>query len=173
MLSKINPTSIIKQHFNTLYDNRDEKISIWDIVFFFILPLIGSFILVLFEKELGTSSDSLLVSLSIFTPLLLSLLVLIYEMGQKASDKFHSGTFYGDYHDQINKLKEITANISFSILLSIISIIVLVIYSLDLSKDICYISVLNGLIYYFVGVFCLTLLMILKRTHKLISDSLE
>lgn len=173
MLTKINPTNIIKQHFDTLYDNRNEKISLGDIIFFFILPLIVSFILVLFKKELGSSADSLLVSLSIFTPLLLSLLVLIYEMGQKASDKFHNETFYGDYYDHINKLKEITANISFSILLSIISIIVLVLYSLNLSTDIYYISVLNGAIYYFVGVFCLTLLMILKRTHKLISDSLE
>ncbi|AIS31116.1 hypothetical protein MB9_2103 [Methanobacterium formicicum] len=164
---------IIKQHIDTLYDNRDDKISKWDILFFFIFPLILAVGLIYFNKELKSSADSLLVSLSIFTPLLLSLLVLIYDMGQKAVDKEQKSQFYGNYDSYMVKLREITANISFSILISIIVIVFLVVYSLNLGDNWYWKSFLNGAIYYFVSVFCLTLLMILKRTHKLISDSLK
>lgn len=179
MPNKINPGLIIKQHIDTLHDGRDGNLSLGDIVFFFGLPLAIAVIFIIFNIKLNTNAmNSLLVSLSIFTPLLLSLLVLIYDMGQKAVDKFYKQSFIGNFERHMSKLKQINANISFSILISITAIIFLIILSLNQWDDTIWIYnslilILNGFIYFCLGVFSLTLLMILKRTHKLIFESLS
>jgi len=194
MLSdKIKLTKIIEDHLKTLYDNSDEKnkvsffkgINIMpeDRNTFFILPFIFSFVLILIGAFLNNNvSNALLIAMSILIPVLISLLMLIYNIGRDLRNDDISPRLYSHNLKLLNQIK---ANISFTILMSIISLIFLILWSA--LSDGSYLSnifivpygevVYNGfmslVIYWVIGINFLTLIMVLQRFYKLLSDSLE
>jgi len=166
MLTKINIGKIITDHFATLKDADSKKISRGDFFLFILLPLLFSSVIVMVFCIFLTESlvNILITCLSIFVGLLLNLLVIIFDIINKLKTE--------NSKDQLKKLflKEIYANISFCILISIVNIGFLVvtfsgIYFVKLSANVLSVAILM--------LFGLTLLMILKRVHILLSNEFK
>lgn len=120
MSNKINICEIISGHFNTLIKS-DDKILYGDVFTFILLP-IG---LGLLSCALGFSLDDKLSPLlvnfgSIFTALLLSVLVLVYDQESKLAKSDHSSDGYKRKKELLGQLYY---NISYSILCSIALVI--------------------------------------------------
>lgn len=172
MCTKLNITSIVKDHLNTLYNNRTQKISITDIIELYFLPFLLSLILVLIIN-FGLTSDItsiLITSFSIFTALLFNLLVLLFDIVNKnktipadATDEEKKGL-----SNKLRLLKEVYSNISYCILVSII-VLVLLIISLVSTNEI-FIKTMGILVYFGCLNFILILIVILKRIHILFSN---
>lgn len=163
MLTKINIKKIVIDHFKTLRDANTNRIRISDYLLFLGVPLIVSVIIVFSFNILLSDNliNILITSLSIFVGLLLNLLVIIFDVVTKLKEK--------EKHDTLKKnfLKEIYSNISFSILLSLVAIIFLV---LSLTDN-CYLKLISNVICDMLLLFfSMTLLMILRRVHILLSN---
>ncbi|MGY3909644.1 hypothetical protein ACW5XW_15575 [Aeromonas piscicola] len=88
MSSKISVTHIVKSHYKTLFSSSSIETKVADATIFFVLPLAMSSL----AMWAGLVADNDLVSLcvnfgSIFTALLLSVLVLVYDQENKIIDK--------------------------------------------------------------------------------------
>lgn len=165
MIDKINFSKIVKDHISTLKDYNLNRYSAGDFILFFFVPLALSGVLVYFNLALNNDIINVLVtSLSVFAALLFNLLLLIYDIIRKPENSNGNNGLKTEF------LKQIYANISFCILISIITIILLIISFLNISQ---LKTVLNFLIYFFVSLFILTLFMILKRVHILLSKEFE
>lgn len=87
MSSKIDVRNIIKGHLKTFVDNSG-RINKIDVFTFYIIPIIIAIIGIWFNFKLADNFTSLLINFgSIFTALLLSVLMLIYEQENKLDDK--------------------------------------------------------------------------------------
>lgn len=187
MSSKINILNIIKDHISTLKDFDNDTYSITDLSIFFILPFITSLIIIYLNMILSNELVNVLVmSLSVFAGLLFNLLVLVYDIMSKpnSSNKLLKGTL----------LKQLYSNISFGILISVLTVFLLIVFSLMTNSQIGAtdktimisiqplininavsqainqeIPIINYIvaffIYYLVLIFIMTLFMILKRFH--------
>ena len=178
----------------TLYDasNDNNKVHLYKDVYimpddkfsFFTLPCLMALICVIMGGLLNnTISNALLLFITISIPLLFSLLILIYNMGQKLVD--NDKITPKDFHARLSQLKQIKSNISFTILVSFGLLILLVLWS-SLAEGsylsnwiiipyggIIYKIIISLIIYVLVGVTLITLLMVLKRFYILIDDSLK
>lgn len=84
MSAKVNVKDIIKGHFKTLVDARTSKISRVDLFTFCLLPIFFGVVSLLLGFDLNKEIVSLLVNFgAIFTALLLSVLVLVYDQENK------------------------------------------------------------------------------------------
>ncbi|MFQ1005343.1 hypothetical protein [Gilliamella sp. CG22] len=90
MNSKINIGSLIKGHIKTLYNASTKKLDFSDIVTFFVLPALVAILGSFWGIFLSIDIISLLVNFgSIFTALLLSVLVLVYDQVGKVNEKLN------------------------------------------------------------------------------------
>lgn len=173
MLVKINVGDIFKDHFNTLRNDRTKELSIGDIALFFVLPLVVGVIAVFIHGSLGNTEVTVLVTaFSIFTALLFNLLVMIFDLISRSEDS-------GSVTISVLKrelLRQTYNNIAFCILVAIAAIALLLLYLLDskLSFTVEQLAhFISFFVYYLTALFLLTLLMILKRVHSLISRELR
>lgn len=183
MFSKISIFGIIKDHIETLKDNRTNKIYIPDIILFFVIPGIISSVMIQFEIRLNDGFvNALITSFSIFSALLFNLLLLVYSISDKPENKYKN--LDALENERIIRrrrlLREIYINVSFLILISTIAVVSLLTYFLKASNcnilviDICSLKWLLALIvYYLAAQFILTLLMVLKRIYRLLSRAFE
>ncbi|EMJ9775481.1 hypothetical protein RGO69_002282 [Morganella morganii] len=182
MSSKINIFYLIKGHINTLRLADTGKISICDIITFFVLPAIISYSIVIIGFRVNKDLISILVNFSaIITALLLSVLVLVYEQGNKLKDKTP------EKRSPLDEVKEklldaIYYNICYSILSGALLIALCFIISLTYSKFdfFLYESVFGFLvfikkyivipliIFLFIHLM-LNIIMIVKRMHVLLT----
>lgn len=167
MSSKANVWRVVHDHFATLKDHNTRKVRLWDIVFFFIIPLPLAFLLEQFRSlGPGDAEGIIVTSLSVFAALLFNLLLLVYDLVSKA-DRDAS-----NHRKKLDLLNQLFANVSFSILTSILSIVSVMTLSLDLVGGLAQVA-LGVFAYYLIIVFMLTLFMVLKRAHILLSVELE
>ena len=165
MMDKINFFKIIQDHIHTLKDFDTKKYKLGDLILFFISPLVVGFLFIKFNFRLDDDIANVLVtSLSIFAALLFNLLLLIYNIILKPDNSESGANFKNKF------LKEIFSNISFCILISIFTIMLLIISFLDIQK---LETILTFLVYYFISLFILTLFMVLKRVHILLTKEFE
>lgn len=179
MFERITPIYIIRAHLDTIRSKTTKKLYKDDIFLLFGIPIIiGIFFIgnnLLIEEKMASS---LLTILSISVPLLFSLLVLIYDMGQNIQSKEH----LLNKEDKLSVANSTSDNVSFMVFLSIIIVIILGVYLLigytfDIFTEVNFhnfqllLQVFSLIIYWLLGVFILTLLMVLKRTQILISSS--
>lgn len=179
MCERITPIYIIRAHLDTIRSKKTKKLYKSDVFLLFGIPLlIGIFFIginFLIEEKMAST---LLTILSISVPLLFSLLVLIYDMGQNIQSKQH----LLNKEDKLIVTSSTSDNVSFMVFWSIIIVIVLGIYLLiGYTFDIfttenfhnfqLVIQIFSLIIYWLLGVFILTSLMVLKRTQILISSS--
>lgn len=180
MSLKINVLPIIRDHLNTLYDNRDHRKGL-DIVLFTVPPFIIAIGLSYLKPVI---SGNLLIIIStvftIFTALLLSLLLLIFDMSGKI---MHTGSNKNTEYSK-NKahilLVETKTNISFMILTSIASLFVILLLAIITESDIQNSAIidlskpaLSFCSYLLLGIFGYTILMVLKRVYALLDEVLD
>lgn len=179
MSSKLNVTGIVRGHFKTLRNASTGSFAKIDIVVFVLMPVILAVVFAVYGYNLDQEVRSLLVNFgAIFTALLLSVLVLVYDQERKYADA--SG------HDSLNQAKknllhELYYNISFSIICSVFLIIVSLLHSLvgDLAIELIVKSVhisgtigsfiLTPLVTFVTITIFLNVIMVVKRMHTLLT----
>jgi hypothetical protein len=190
-MSKMNILGIIKDHFSTFKNYETKKSRPMDYIIFLIVPfLIGLFFVYIHPDLNGGNpnagtTNALLICASVFTALMLNLLVLVYNLMQKNNnenkeddknkEKDGDQVETDDYSEDF--IKEIYYNISFSILTSMTLVILLAIYALNIFQQISInghsydiYPIISFLIYFLFFLFILTIFMILNRVHILLSD---
>lgn len=170
MVSKINLGRIVFDHVKTLKDNRNGGYNLGDILLQFLVPGIVAF----FVRDVDLDNSKLgiiITSLSVFAGLLFNLLVLIYSARDRIQDDVHP-----------DLLPETYTNVSFGILICIIAIFAGMVHSLGISiptdlgkisefalvRTIISFPLLPFIVFFCLGMFCYTLLMILKRVYRLL-----
>lgn len=171
--SKINIWQIVKGHHASLADG-DQKCLKSDIFTFYGLPIFASLIMLYFNTGLNGEIASLLVNFSaIFTALLLSVLVLVYDQENKMDGK--NDALY-DVKKQL--LKELYFNISYAIISSLSLIFICITHYLVKDYSV-YISTIDfdfifdnhlivPLVTFITLNLFLTIVMIVKRMHALL-----
>lgn len=170
MSSKINLFSIVRAHFNTLRDPQTKKRSVADWLTFYAGPVVGALLLMRLHLRINNDYVNIIVSmLSIFVGLLLNMIVVLFDIirsEQKRANK-------------VTVLEEVLANISFTIVLSIFTIGVVLLTQLNFGRPEWqpYIEdgreVVNFISFVFLILFLLTLLMVVKRMYLLFMDEVE
>ena len=163
MFDKVNVSSIVVDHIKTWKDYSSKKYHFIDFLLFLGLPLAITGIVVYFYGSVQPTLITILAtSLSIFAALLFNLLLLVYDaMGKSQQLNGRSDKLRGCF------LRELSSNISFAILVAIGAIVCVLALVLVKSNAVAE-NVISGIIYYFVSLFLLTLLMLLKRVHVLL-----
>lgn len=181
MLTKISIFSIIKDHIATLKSSKTGKIYYPDIILFFIIPAITSGVMIYLGVFLNDGLvNALITSFSIFSALLFNLLLLVYDISGKNTDQ-NQTTDHVEIKKNIQRrelLREIYVNVSFSILTSTITVVILLTYFLKpISCNLWVINLcslqwlLASVCYYFSVQFLLTLFMVLKRIYRLLAKA--
>jgi len=169
MITKINISNIILDHLGTLKNDQGTAYLKADIALFYFVPLIlASYLAIGVDIDIGKFSTTLSAIFSIFAALLFNLLLLIYTIFDKKNEKIKNDVDYDRKEKiRINLIKEIYSNISYSIFISLICLIFVV-----LSNNVSgYTEKTFSFYTYFFSInFFLTLLMVLKRIHVLLSD---
>ncbi|WP_286271952.1 hypothetical protein [Thalassotalea hakodatensis] len=182
MSSKINVIEIITGHFNTLKSSSDSKLNYTDLFTFILLPVIVACLTVFFGFKQSDQMSSLLVNFgAIFTALLLSVLVLVYDQGNKLTEKLESNNNQPILKAKQSLLDELYYNICYSIVVSVILVFLCLIEKalrgcvldftiqnihFNLQPDVWFFS---PLIVFFTINLMLTILMIVKRMHTLLT----
>lgn len=173
MSKKISVINICNQHFKTL--------NIRDMVSFFGLPMVLVIIALMLDIRLVKETLSLLVSFgSIFTALLLSLLVLIFDQETKLDEKADLWNSNNLTIPLFKKRKELLGQLYSNISFSIICALTLVIACLVLTQLLSYNLpsqfntlmskwFLNPLVVFLLTLTALNIFMILKRIHTLLT----
>jgi hypothetical protein len=167
MTSKINIMKIIGDHTATLRYEHNQRASMPDFIFFYGLAvLLGAVLIYLNIIPTKDIVGVLITSFSVFAALLFNLLILVYDIVKKESEK---QTLVGL---KARFLKELYSNVSYAILVSVIAIVFLVaLYMADGHTRTQY--VLGFLMYSLSIHFVLTMLLILKRVHTLLSKEFD
>jgi hypothetical protein len=178
MSNKINMKDIISCHFRTLCD-VDDKVSYFDVATFFVVPILLAILAGLYELNLDKDLISLLVNFgAIFTALLLSVLVLVYDQEAKLDTAPTSKLIL------LKKklLNQLYYNISYAIFLSIVLIVACFFQSIlgsiestislhDVSFTIKWgKSILTPICVFVTFNLILTILMIVKRMNILLTS---
>lgn len=179
MSGKINIFNIVKGHFDTLKDSRNNRTSKADLVTFLILPLALGFFSAFSGFNLDKDLSALLVNFgSIFTALLLSVLVLVYD--QESKLKENKSEPYYDVKKDI--LSQLYYNISYSIVCAVFLVFLCFVnavvageaFSFKVGEDdfsVKYdIYIIVPVVVYFTASLMLNILMILKRMHALLTS---
>ena len=178
MSSKINVKEIIWGHINTLSDAQVRK-SLWDLFTFFFVPALLAVAGAFLGFKLSDNAASLLVNFgAIFTALLLSVLVLVYEQENKIKLREKVDPLFSAKKTLLDQLYY---NICYSVLASIFlvglcfaasligkKVLKLLVcesfYSIDVSM-----YFLSPLVIFVTVNLMLTIVMIVKRMHAMLS----
>ncbi len=181
MSSKINIWSIVTGHIKTFRNASDNKVSVSDYVTFYIAPAAIAVLFAYFGIKVTSDANSLLVNFgAIFTALLLSVLVLVYEQGEKLR-----GVVNDSKKDNItlkkNLLEQLYFNICYAIVVSVFLVFLCLVYTF-LPDKACVISMSNFTVNFDLKLFIvsplilvvvlnllLTILMVVKRMHTLLT----
>lgn len=172
MSSRINICDIVLGHFRTLRQTNN-KMGKVELLVFILVPIIlsvGIIFIPLNNKEI----ISLLVNLgSIFSALLLSVLVLVFDQEQKLEDRMEIAVEKGRAVDPLFAIKkavleELYYNISYSIFCSIMLVTLCLVYSTVKHVPILHAYILKPIIAFMLINILLNILMILKRMHTLL-----
>lgn len=177
MSSKINVSDILKGHFKTLKNADTNKTSIQDIITFIITPIIISIMFVWLNHPFSNELISLLVNFgSIFTALLLSVLVLVYEQENKLDERNKSNPL-PSYDAKKVLLSELYYNICYSMIISLLLVLICLIETIIRNKcflffaakiDVCLYAI-SPVIMFLAIHLILTIVMIIKRMHVLLT----
>lgn len=171
MIVKFSIWRILADHLKTFKNAGSKQYRPLDFITFLFIPTAiaagVTYYGYLLTKEI---INALLTSLSVFAALLFNLLMLVYGLVQKNGEvKQEAESKYGKV--RLEFLKEIYANISFCILITVIAIALLLVTFIGIDhKRLTYI--LTFFSYSLTAIFLFTLLMILRRVHSLLFKEL-
>lgn len=157
MSSKINIMSIVAEHYSTFRDDGANEYSAADFVVMLVVPIVVSVLASVYGVKIDDSNVGALISaFAIFAGLLFNVLVLIYSIKDK-----------GDGDDLKSRLISQTfANVSFSVMLCLVGVFLM---SALLFVDGVLQSLIEIVVYFLTLSFLLTMLMVLKRLHVLMT----
>ena len=178
MSSKINVSDIILGHIATLADPAGKR-SIMDYVTFFAVPGLVAAVGCIAGYNLNKDVSSMLVNFgAIFTALLLSVLVLVYDQESKLNSVMGIDPLYSA---KKTLLKQLYYNICFSIISSIVLVglcfvhsvlngVVTAVHILEYAFNLNYAKyILTPLIVFVMANLMLTIVMIVKRMHAMLT----
>ena len=167
MIEKIDVSGIVVDHFRTLRSFRDKTYSKSDFFVFLFMPLLAAGLFCWRKPELGADLVGVLATaLSVFAALLFNLILLLYDMLSRAS-----GTS-ARLSPKVVLLREVYSNVSFCILVAMVTLVILVAHFFGLKRHWFQWAVAYA-VYSLTGVFVLTLFMVLKRLHVLLRQELS
>ena len=160
---KFDITEVVIDHLNTLRDYRNGKISALDIAVTFFAPLIVSIWAVpFFGMSYHNQEGNIIIALSVFAALLFNLMILILDKNKNTSELEQS------------QLNEIYYNISYCILVALFDIALLLLLSIINTSSIeIVLCTIRFLSFFLLLNFFLTMLLILKRMHKVIKNKMK
>jgi len=164
---KIDITSIIRAHWTTLY-NAEHRISVLDIVVFYVTPLLAA--AVIYYADMKVKLDHYNASITffgIFLALLLNIQVAIFAIFQRkwdfAQDKRQASIQERELADRKTLLGELNTNISYLTIFSCLALVLfLTFYVADLTSGLA-----PSIAVFLYLHFLLTFMMIIKRAHAL------
>ncbi len=167
MFALINVSCIIKKHFDTL--KEDAKFGFIFIIFV-LIPVVLSFLLVWINKLLTENTvNTLVTAFSIFTGLLLNVIFILFDILGKLG-KYPS-------YAKVRKLliEHLYANSLYALLISTILLIIIILATIIeiWNSDNLVLTIFSFVVYFSVGHFLMTLIMIIKRLFILLSTQLE
>ncbi|WP_433632124.1 hypothetical protein [Chryseobacterium cucumeris] len=172
MFSRINISKIITAHYKSLSSLNGKGITFSDTIIFIVLPLIISSYLFYKDISIKSQISSLITALSILAGFLFNLLAIIHNsLGKIKEDIKIQNTDSNSL--KLKFANEIHANISYNILIAIISVVSFVLYGLnielrDQNFNKLLLSSLNFICCFLMIHFLFTLLMILNRIYILL-----
>jgi hypothetical protein len=181
MSLKINVFALIKEHFLTLKNDESGKVSYVDLFSFIFIPLSLSIATILFSIKLNSDFTGAVINFgAIFSALLMSVLVLVYDQDTKLDDSIKSAKENDEiqitkakYELKKELLKQLYHNICFAIIASL-SIVILSLlqilgdfYSWDLASK----WIITPFIIFTLSSMVLTTFMVVKRMHALLNAS--
>lgn len=162
MFDKINIKVIVVDHLQTLRAHDTQKTSRGDLALFFVVPFLLAGVLLRARPLLAPELvDVLATSLSVFAALLFNLILLMYDIMSRTNEEQRHQPF------RHGLIQEVYKNVSFCILVAVVALLLLLISFFSACVHSLAIAV-AFLVYYFVGVFILSLFMVLKRIHVLL-----
>jgi len=173
MLTKINVFGIVKEHLKTLRKYGKKRMSISDAFTFIIIPLVCASYLLYKNLSLTEGTiNTIIAALSIFAGFLFNLLAIVFGL----MDKIKINAEGDELKEKL--VKEVHSNISYNILLSVLTILMLFLclykfkgqFDIDFKESsfsLKYASVVNFATYFLLVNFLFTLLMVIKRVHIL------
>lgn len=157
-MDKLNIYCIVQDHFGS-FRSYDTKKLLWTDMFFFILvPILIGLLYFLWFPAIDDNTRRLVItSYSILIGLLLNINVLIFNRIQESKKD----------NLRLSLIKEMFANISFTILIALMTILLLIVseFFVDTVE-----RIINTLVIIFAAMFILNLLMILQRMYLLFQD---
>lgn len=199
LFDKINTQLIFKKHIQTFYNYGEanstgvRNSTTNDQVAFIYFPIIAS--ILIFTAGIRINNDYIniaITSLSIFVGLLFNLLILIFDLAKKQKQIMNDLRSREEIIPQIESakyllIKEVFINISFSIALSIISIIAVLLpcikpkflinylqhYEGYWIIKLAYLAITNCLAFFLIIEFLFVLLMILKRFFLIFNSEIN
>ena len=166
--SKINVLSIISEHIKTYRNYVTKRISVRDVISFVLAPAGISCILTLaYGYRISTNEtyvNVILTVLSIFAALLFNFLMIIIQLKEtKKVFSIHEKDLTQRQKDYIQTIKETYYNVSFEILVSIVTIIIILVSIIVGPSSSIALNIINVILWFLIIVFFMNLCMILKR----------
>lgn len=162
--SKIYPGEYIAGHFETLTDQRTGKPGLDDYFSFLALPVFISALFCLLGFKIDSNSiETVVASLAIFVGLLFNALVILIDMARKPSLNPQQRRKF---------IKQLVANISFSIFLSLVAIPIMLLGFIE-SFSACIKMLINFIAFFLLAEFLTVFLMVLKRVYILFKEDLK
>ncbi len=165
---KINIFSIVRDHFDTLYDVKTGIISKFDIALFYGFPIILS--IFAFSGGIKLKSEVYDISVTffgIFIALLLNIQVAMFSVFQRkwerSQDKRLADLTSKTLADRRTLLMELNANLSYLILVCCCALVLSLLSYIKSFDD----HVIPAVMVFIYAHFLLTLLMVVKRAHAL------
>lgn len=169
MLDKIDVSRVVWQHLKTWRNYSTDRWRPYDYILFVVIPLVTAIVLVNVVGPLPKNLIGVVVtSLSVFTGLLLNLLILAVNTSQNLQQSLCGRK----KRLRQDLLHEVFINSSFAVLVAISTASFTLFLGVLGKKTLPFItSSLSVIIYFLGGLFLLTLIMILDRVFALLSDT--
>jgi Na+-translocating ferredoxin:NAD+ oxidoreductase RnfA subunit len=167
MAYKLDISDIVRHHFKTIVNDNTRKPDGRDYFFFLILPLLIAIGLPLLGVYISSNLiESIIGGLSIYVGLSLNLVVLLFEIAQKKETSEFKKTF----------AKDLIANVSFSIILSLVTIISVVLTLIECpicNQNCTYKPILHGIAYFFLTEMFVLIILLVKNMYFQIIEQID
>lgn len=160
MSSKINIGKIVSKHVESIFANRSNNVSFWDIFTFILVPVILSTTLIYYHVSIDNDyANTIIAGLSIYIGLSLNFIGIIFELSTK--EKFKKANV-------LDVLKETVANIVVTAIFALAIILLILLRDIELISCCIY-----TLLYFLLFELLITLLMVFKRVYTILIESID
>jgi hypothetical protein len=163
LLDKIDVRDIVHDHLRTLVSYDTRRVALGDYLLFYALPLIAAAVCYTAGIGLSTAAVGVLIdAVAILAGLLFNLLVLVHGFSRTATPTTEE--------DKRQLLSETYSNIAYAILVALLALVPLALLA---NTSGCTTLLLGSIAVFLLVHFGLTLLLVLKRIHTLVSFGLR